>query len=116
MLADRSGWPESEDEQEEEGPLSASLQLSESTDSDATLVDDSESGSWKSRTKSGTEEEEEQFLPPLIVLLAWHAHTMRTERYARDTDEGNAYAALRDYPFPLREVVGFPFYRHDDNA
>lgn len=47
--------------------------------------------------------EEEQFLPPLNVLMAWHAHALHSYKYARELE--NAYSALADYPFPLREAV-----------
>lgn len=49
------------------------------------------------------DQEQDQFLPPLPVLMAWHAHILQPYKYIKELD--GAYSALRDFPFPLREVV-----------
>lgn len=62
------------------------------TDTDATLIDE-------------VQEDGIQFLPPLPVLMAWHAHVLHSAKYEKEVDTNGAYSALRDYPFPLREAV-----------
>jgi hypothetical protein len=46
-------------------------------------------------------------LPPLGVLLTWHAHLMRPDDYAMAL-EGD-YKELRGVPFPLKEAVSSRF-------
>lgn len=68
------------------------------TDTDATLIDDE------------VQEDGIQFLPPLPVLMAWHAHILHSAKYEKEVGPDGAYAALRDYPFPLREAVSILIY------
>jgi len=42
-------------------------------------------------------------LPPLTVLMAWHAHMMQPDQYACALQSD--YSALRDVPFPFKEAV-----------
>jgi hypothetical protein len=42
-------------------------------------------------------------LPPLTILMAWHAHMMQPDKYACALERD--YRALRDVPFPLKEAV-----------
>ena len=65
---------------------------STSTDTDATLIDE-------------VQEDGIQFLPPLPVLMAWHAHILHSSKYEQEVGPDGAYSALRDYTFPLREAV-----------
>jgi len=50
-------------------------------------------------------EEDELPLPPLGVLMCWHAHMLNPRVFDRACD--GAYAALRGKSFPLRRIVGF---------
>jgi hypothetical protein len=45
-------------------------------------------------------------LPPIGVLLAWHAHLMRPDLY--DLGIQSVYKNLKGVPFPLREAVSYP--------
>ncbi|KAL1412766.1 hypothetical protein Q8F55_000513 [Vanrija albida] len=42
-------------------------------------------------------------LPPLDVLMCWHAHLLNPAQYAHDVE--GTYAALHDVPFPLAEAA-----------
>ncbi|CAK9786219.1 hypothetical protein CC85DRAFT_285798 [Cutaneotrichosporon oleaginosum] len=44
-------------------------------------------------------------LPPLPVLMAWHAHLLHPAHYAADTAPGETYAALAHTHFPLAAVA-----------
>lgn len=44
-------------------------------------------------------------LPPLPVLMAWHAHLLNPGQYAADTAPSETYAALADILFPLADVA-----------
>ncbi|GMK54518.1 hypothetical protein CspeluHIS016_0111040 [Cutaneotrichosporon spelunceum] len=44
-------------------------------------------------------------IPPLTVLMAWHAHLLYPAQYASDTADGQNYMPLADMLFPLADVA-----------
>jgi hypothetical protein len=57
----------------------------------------------RSSSKDTASESSDLPLPPIGVLLAWHAHLMRPDLY--DSGIQSVYKNLRGVPFPLREAV-----------
>ena len=90
VYGDMESWPRRGNEDEDD--ITHSTTARSTTDTDATLVDE-------------VQEDGIQFLPPLPVLMAWHAHILNSTKYEQEVGPDGAYSALRDYPFPLREAV-----------
>jgi hypothetical protein len=57
----------------------------------------------RSSSKDTASESSHLPLPPIGVLLAWHAHLMRPDLY--DSGLQSVYKNLKGVPFPLREAV-----------
>jgi hypothetical protein len=60
----------------------------------------------RSSSKDTASESSDLPLPPIGVLLAWHAHLMRPDLY--DLGIQSVYKNLKGVPFPLREAVSYP--------
>jgi hypothetical protein len=64
----------------------------------------------RSSSKDTASESADLPLPPIGVLLAWHAHLMRPDLY--DSGIQSVYNNLKGVPFPLRQAVSRSIYAY----